>query len=45
MIIAFQDWLQSAPRLRLPGKEAASFYMPLTAALPVLLRVLVDPGD
>lgn len=45
MIIAFQGWLQSAPRLRLPGKEAAGFYAPLAAALPVLLRVQVDPAD
>lgn len=44
MIIAFQGWLQKAPRLRLTGKEAASFYTPLTAILPVLLRVWLDPA-
>lgn len=45
MIIAFQGCLQSAPRLRLPGKEAVRFYVPLEAALPVPLRVRVDPAD
>lgn len=45
MIIAFQGWLQKAPRLHLTGKEAASFYTPLTATLPVPLRVRLDPAD
>lgn len=45
MIIAFQGWLQSAPRLRLLGKEAARFYVPLATTLPVPLRARVDPAD
>lgn len=38
MIAAFQGWLQNAPRLCVTGKEAAGFYTPLTATLPVPLR-------
>lgn len=45
MIIAFQGWLKSAPRLCLPEKEAAGFYVPLLATLPVRLCVRVDPAD
>lgn len=45
MIITFQGWLQKAPRLCVTGNEAAGFYTPLTATLPVPLRVQLHPAD
>lgn len=45
MIITFQGWLQKAPRLCVTGIEAAGFYTPLTATLPVPHRVHLHPAD